>query len=295
MGLLLHSTSFVNQWRKMLESLYGYSAQHGALLVPGLLGARTAVYLPLLNYSDLSHSEALSRAKQFGQQAHQIRVLDEVCTTFEPNDTVTMRLNIAGKTADVLFKKTLLSKCRNHIRKSEKSGLTLVEGTKGAVVDDFYAIFATTMYRHGTPVFGQKLFESLPSFVDARYLVVYLGGKPIAGLCLVFDEQIAWVPWAGSLTEHKGLCPNHLLYWTAIQRSVDAGLSVFDFGRSGYKAPTYVFKSEWGAQPVRVLILASKNQDVYRKYSGAAALWKKLPRGLVDRFGPVLCRYLPDL
>ena len=295
MSLVLHSKEFVQQWRKLLENLYGYPIENGALLVRGVFGGRTSVYLPLLNYSDLSVADALKKAKECGDRNFQIRVLDEQCDTFEPDDTVTMRMDIAGKTADMLFKKTMSSKCRNHIRKSEKSGLTLQEGATGSVVDDFYEIFSTTMYRHGTPVFTKKLFTLLPQFVSAKFLVAYLDDKPIAGLCLVFDGKLAWVPWAGSLTEHRVLCPNQFLYWNAIQRAVDAGLQVFDFGRSGFKAPTYIFKAEWGALPVKVRILSSQDQDVYQKYSAAAAIWKKLPRSIVDFVGPILCRYLPDL
>lgn len=279
----------------MLKELYGYPLENGAALVSGLAGRKTAVYLPLLNYSDLNAEEALRKSKEFGGRDYQIRVLDENCQSFEADDTVTMRIDISNKTVESLFEKTLQSKCRNHIRKSHKAGLVLVEGADGKVIEDFYQIFSTTMYRHGTPVFGKRLFSLLPHFVNARFLVAYLDGKAIAALCLVFDEKLAWVPWAGSLIEHRIVCANHFLYWTAIQKAVEAGLSIFDFGRSGYRAPTYIFKSEWGAKPVKVNIMSSRVHDVYKKYSLAAAVWKKLPRKSVDFLGPYLCRFLPDL
>ena len=64
MSLVLHSKEFVQQWRKLLENLYGYPTENGALLVQGVFGGRTSVYLPLHNYSALSVEDALKKAKE---------------------------------------------------------------------------------------------------------------------------------------------------------------------------------------------------------------------------------------
>lgn len=279
----------------MLAALYGYQSDADALVVPGITGSRTSVYLPLLSYSDLNIENAQEKIKALSNKRYQIRVIDEACQSFFPNDTVTMRLRIAGKSAEELFKKTIHPKCRNHIRKSEKTGLFLGAGIDKKSIEDFYTIFTATMHRHGTPVFSQMLFEHLPKFVNTQYLVAYHEDRPVAALCLVFDEKLAWVPWAGSLFEHRDLRPNHLLYWSAIQKALAAGLEVFDFGRSGYLAPTYDFKSDWGALPVKLVTLTSEKADVYQKYTLAASAWKKLPKRMANSIGPVLCKYLPDL
>ena len=295
MGTVLHSPRFVQAWRALLARLYGYTEAEGAMQVPGLLGGHTLVYLPLLNYSDLDLAQAQALRQRWAGKAYQIRVLDPSVQTFEPNDTVTMRLDIAGLSAQQVFQQRIHSKCRNQIRKAEKSGMTWTEGRDGRVVQDFYRVFASTMHRYGTPVFSRRLFEHLPQQVDARFLVAYWEGQPVAGLCLVTDGPIAWVPWAGSEHAHRSLCPNHLLYWNAIQKAVAGGQQVFDFGRSGYLGPTFVFKRDWGAQPVRIAILTHQTQDVYSKYALASTVWKRLPRLVVNRVGPFLCRHLPDL
>ncbi|MCB2016701.1 MAG: GNAT family N-acetyltransferase [Hydrogenophaga sp.] len=292
----LHSHGFVAQWRKMLVELYGYDQRDGVILVPGITGQRTAVHVPLLSYSELNLSEAQAlRGRLADQGAYQVRVLDGSVETFQPNETVTMRLNLASGSEDEVFNGIIPSKCRNHIRKSEKSGIRIRVGVQDDLVDDFYRVWGTTMHRFGTPVFSRRLFSALPKHVDTQYLVGYLDGKPVSGVCLVLDEKVAWVPWAGSLMEYRNVSPNHILYWHAIRMSLDAGRPVFDFGRSGYQAPTFVFKEEWGAEPVRVLTLSSNESDVYSKYTLASSIWKRLPRALVDVVGPRLCRYLPDL
>ena len=293
--MLLHSEGFLNSWRALLRNLYGYADDQGALVVPSLLGAQTAVYQPLLNYSDVTAQQAQEIRHRWEQKAYQIRALDAECQHFEADDTVTMRLDIAGMTVDQVFKERVHSKCRNQIRKAEKSGLTLVEGQDGRVLRDFYLVFARTMHRYGTPVFGRRLFELLPRFVKARYLVAYHGGQPVAGLCLVSDGPLAWVPWAGSELSHRALCPNHLLYWHAIQLAIAAKQEIFDFGRSAYLGPTYAFKTDWGAKPVKIAILTHKPRNVYSKYALASAVWRRLPGKLVGFIGPLLCRFLPDL
>jgi hypothetical protein len=294
-SVILHSASFLEGWRSLLVELYGYKAAHGAMAVPGLLGGSTAVYLPLLNYSDITLQAAQTFRARWAQKPYQLRALDPQCTQFQADDTVTMRLDIAGLSAEQVFKQRVPSKCRNQIRKGEKSGLTVLEGRDGTAMRDFYRVFAATMHRHGTPVFTQRLFELLPRFVDARYLVAYHDGQAVACLCLVTDGPLAWVPWAGSAMSHRTLCPNHLLYWRAIQLAVAQGREVFDFGRSAYLGPTYGFKLDWGAQPVKIAILTDKPQNVYAKYAMASAVWQRLPRRLVGLLGPFLCRYLPDL
>lgn len=291
----LHSAGFVAHWREMLVELYGYPQREGALLVPGITGQRTAVHVPLLTYSELSMAEALALRDRLAGGSFQVRVLDGETRDFQPNETVTMRLNLASGSQDEVFNGIIPSKCRNHIRKSEKSGIEIREGTDDALIDDFYQVWGTTMHRFGTPVFSRRLFSLLPRHVQTHYLVGYLDGRPVSGVCLVLDEKVAWVPWAGSLMEYRNVSPNHILYWRAVRMAIESGRPVFDFGRSGYRAPTYVFKEEWGAEPVRVVTLSSSQSDVYSKYTLAANVWRRLPRFLVDAVGPRLCRYLPDL
>jgi CelD/BcsL family acetyltransferase involved in cellulose biosynthesis len=40
-----------------------------------------------------------------------------------------------------------------------------------------------------------------------------------------------------------------VLYWSLLERSVERGQAVFDFGRSSQDSPTFRFKKQWGARP----------------------------------------------
>ena len=58
------------------------------------------------------------------------------------------------------------------------------------------------------------------------------------------------IPWASSIRDFNPLCPNHLLYWHAMETAVAEGVDVFDFGRSTPGEGTFKFKEQWGAEPV---------------------------------------------
>ena len=293
--MLLHSTEFVQRWRGLLQAVYGYRLVGPWVAVPDLFGRTTLSQLPLLNYSHLSPGQAQAVLPSAQGQAFQVRCLDASVTDFAAGTAVTMRVDMAGLSAEQVFAQRVTSKCRNQIRKAQKSPLRVVSGTDAALIQDFYRLFQRTMHRYGTPVFSRRLFEALPQHVDTRFCVAYWEDEPVAGLCMLLDGDLAWVPWAASEPAHKVLCPNHLIYWDSMGHAAQQGCTVFDFGRSPHGGPTYAFKSDWGAKPVAIAFLSSQPADVYGKYGLASTIWKYLPFWLVNRLGPALCRRLVDL
>lgn len=222
-------------------------------------------------------------------------MLDPEKGDFQEGDPVTMRLLLDGREYQRVWDESIHSKCRNQVRKAQKSGLRLEIGTEEALVRDFYRLFLETMERYGTPAFSRELFRLLPAHCRARYFLAYAGERPAAALVMVEDGPIAWVPWAASDPDFKKECPNHLIYSEAIAAAAREGKEVFDFGRSPFGEATYKFKRQWGAEPVGLAILSPKEEDLYAKYGLASALWKRLPSFLTRRLGPVLCKRLADL
>ena len=105
----------------------------------------------------------------------------------------------------------------------------------------------------GTPVYARRLFEEvMRAFPDrARLIVVRLDEAPDCRRASpIRTRTMIEIPWASSIREHNNLCPNHLLYWHAIESAVADGCEVFDFGRSTPDEGTYKFKEQWGASPV---------------------------------------------
>ncbi len=109
------------------------------------------------------------------------------------------------------------------------------------------------------------------------------------------------VPWASSIRDYSTLCPNHLLYWSVIERAVADGCDVLDFGRSTPHEGTYKFKEQWGARPVALhweyaLLNGAALPNVSPtnpKLQLAIRLWKKLPLSIATRLGPSIVRGIP--
>jgi FemAB-related protein (PEP-CTERM system-associated) len=193
-------------------------------------------------------------------------------------------------------------KVRNQIRKAEKSGLTVEEGD-ARLLPEFYEVFARNMRDLGTPVYSSRLFAEVLSAFPSRACVrvVRAGSKPVAAGLTFRTGQSIEVPWASSIRDFNTMCPNHLLYWSAIESAVRDGCDTFDFGRSTPNEGTYKFKEQWGAQPV----------PLYWEYvlADGAALpnlgpsnprfhlmieaWKKLPLKVATTLGPHVVRGIP--
>jgi FemAB-related protein (PEP-CTERM system-associated) len=178
---------------------------------------------------------------------------------------------------------------------SEVGGLELLE--------PFYGVFARNMRDLGTPVYGRALFEAvLTAFATrARVHLVRLGDVAVAGGITYRTGDRTEVPWASSIRDFNALCPNHLLYWSAIEQAAEQGGRIFDFGRSTPLEGTYRFKEQWGAKPLPLCWeyqLQSGGQlpntgPSNPKFSLAVSMWKKLPVAVATRIGPMIVRSIP--
>jgi len=288
------SKNFMYSWKQLLKDLYSYEEYMDFLVVPTVLNSKILLYAPLLNYTDRLSSE-LSDLKELAKDNDfQIRAINPLFQNFKEDDTVTMRLDLS-ENYETIFIKSLHSKCRNQVRKAQKSSITFSIDNNDEHVEEFYELFKTTMKRYGTPVFSKKLFYLLVTYFNVLFVIARMDGKAVSALTLVYDDDIAWVPWAASNDKYRKYCPNHLIYSEAIKRAVKDNKAIFDFGRSSYGGNTYRFKAQWGAKPVKIDIVTSKNDNVYKKYEFASKVWKHLPNVITDFIGPKLCKYLSDL
>lgn len=193
-------------------------------------------------------------------------------------------------------------KVRNQVRKAEKSALTCEIGG-AALADEFYPVFSTNMRDLGTPVYAKRFFtEILAAFPDrTTVFVVRKEREPIAaGIGFAYRDRFE-MPWASSLKSHRALCPNNLLYWSAIRHAIAGGHRIFDFGRSTPDEGTFLFKQQWGATPRPLfweyeLIGGASMPDhspKNRKFALAIEIWKRLPVSIAGILGPPIVRSIP--
>jgi FemAB-related protein (PEP-CTERM system-associated) len=309
-------------WRRVFERAFGHECVYlyardagGAVAgvlplveIRSMLFGRTLTSLPFLNYGGvLAASDDIARAlvDEAAALAKSRRCrhveLRHIGRRFEDlpcrQHKVTMRLVLAEGLWERLDRKA-----RNQVRKAQKSDLTVERG--GAeLLDAFYTVFARNMRDLGTPVYAKKFFaEVLAACGDrARIIVVRLKDAPIAAGFTYRTRGMVEIPWASSIRDFNALCPNHLLYWHALETAVAEGVEVFDFGRSTPGEGTFKFKEQWGAEPVALHweYWLAHGGDVpdqspkNPKYRLAIETWKRLPLQVANMLGPRIVRGLP--
>lgn len=198
--------------------------------------------------------------------------------------------------------KSFNPKLRNQIRKAEKNSLSVTVGGIESL-GDFYEVFVRNMRDLGTPVYSPQFFASvLTAFPDCtRIITVYHQGKPVASGLITWFRDTVEIPWASSIRDYNPLCPNNLLYWTALQYALDNGFRKFDFGRSTPGEGTYKFKEQWGAKPILLnwQYLLPKGASLPElnnknpKFEMAIRIWQKLPLSFTRVVGPHIVKNIP--
>lgn len=308
-------------WREVFEYAFGHRSEYliayrgaGVAGVLPLVEIRSVLFgnsltsLPFVNFGGvLAESNDVARAlvERAGELAREHRCrhveLRHIGRHFSDlpckQHKVTMRLPLSAGLWDRIDRKA-----RNQVRKAQKSNLTVDRGGSN-LVGDFYRVFSRNMRDLGTPVYARALFdEVLRAFPDrARIIVVRLDGQAVAAGLTFRTRNMVEIPWASSIREFNALCPNHLLYWTALESAIEEGVSTFDFGRSTPGEGTFKFKEQWGAEPLalnweywlqpgdRLPDTSPKNP----KYRLMIETWKHLPLWAANAAGPRIVRAIP--
>jgi FemAB-related protein (PEP-CTERM system-associated) len=213
-------------------------------------------------------------------------------------DYVTFRKPIPDSEEECL--KSIPRKQRAMVRKGIGHGL---ESRLEDDLDNFYPIFSESYRNLGTPVLPRAYFEAINEGLgkDCRILTIFSGDSPVASVMSYYfrDEVVPY--YGGSLPVARSLMANDFMYWELMRRGCDAGIKIFDFGRSREGTGSYHFKKHWGFVPEPLhyqydLIKQSSMPDLSpgnRKYRLAIEIWKRLPTPLTRVLGPFIARGLP--
>jgi hypothetical protein len=153
----------------------------------------------------------------------------------------------------------------------------------------------------GTPTQPLRFFEAIAdSFPDAWFGCAWLGEKPVAcGAGFRWGGEFE-MTWASSLYAYNKLAPNMLLYWAFMERAMEQGLTLFNFGRCTLGSGTHRFKCQWGSRDEQLWWYQQGRGDTMATPSpdqGAFAwgprLWRRLPLSVATALGPRIVRYIP--
>lgn len=229
----------------------------------------------------------------------------------ELRNRVPLRADWAHEDLYVTFRKQLLPdveanllavprKQRAMIRKGIKHSLASRIDSGAAT---FFSLYSDTMHRHGTPPLSHRYFERLlATFAkDAEVLTVCdSDGTPVSSVLSFYFRDDVLPYYAGDAVAARDLAANDFKYWSLMERACNRGLRWFDYGRSKRGTGSFDFKRNWGFEPTplayeyRLLGRDSvpANNPLNPKYRAMIALWRRLPRSLVNAVGPLIVRHL---
>lgn len=191
-------------------------------------------------------------------------------------------------------------KQRAMVRKGIKNGLV---SRIDADVDDFFALYADNVLRHGTPALPRRFFEHLRRAFGERCEVLTVtdaAGTPLSSVLSFYFRDEVLPYYAGDAVAARDVAANDFKYWELMRRACERGVRVFDYGRSKIGTGPYGFKKNWGFEPQPLSYeyrlykrdTVPQNNPMNPKYRAFIALWRRLPIGIANTLGPHIVRNL---
>lgn len=310
------------RWRSVISRVFGHECVYLGARSPNgelvgilpLVRVRSVVFghylvsMPFLNYGGPLGSEAGVRAlvHEATELARRdaVKLLELRSKIPLPIDLpvshrkITMLLDLPGSPAVLL--KNFAGKLRSQIRRPQKEGVVVRFGRKE--IESFYAVFSRHMRDLGTPTQSLTFFREIANEFpeDCWFGCAYLGGQPVAAGCgFRFGDEFE-MTWASSLREFNRESPNMLLYWAFMERAINEGVKVFNFGRCTPRSGTHRFKLQWGSREEELWwygLAATPEATTPSPADGAyrwgPRIWRRLPASVATAVGPSIVRYIP--
>jgi len=165
-------------------------------------------------------------------------------------------------------------------------------------IDLFYKIYSTSVRNLGTPVFPKKYLEVLIDIFGKACEITTISyqSKALTSV-LSFKYKDQMLPYyGGGQPEARDYSAYPYMYWKVMEKAVNDGMHIFDFGRSMKGSGAFAFKKNFGFEPsvldyryhlVRAESVPDMSSDNPRNKMLTSA-WKKLPLLVTNRLGPVL-------
>jgi len=311
-------------WRRVYQRVFGYrliylaagtsddrlSAIFPLVVVPGLLGGRSLVSLPIVGYAGLigespeaertlweAAVEQCHLLRGGRIESHQRTRLDLHLPTQGHKHTTVVPL---APEVEETWKRSLGQKVRNKVRKARKQGVEVRRGLDD--LTSFYKVYRINVRDLGTPSPPLSWFSEIAAaFPDAcQVYTAYLDGHCIAGkLTLRFRDRLYFL-WAAALRRQVRTGVVSLLNWEAMEDGVRFGCTEVDFGRSSDGSGSAQYKKGWRGETVPLywqyhLPGGGELTDAGpgRLTLLLSDLWKRTPLPITNTFGPYLAKYFP--
>jgi FemAB-related protein (PEP-CTERM system-associated) len=308
-------------WKTVIERAFAHRthflyAEEGGLIqgvlplaeIRSLLFGHTLVSLPFCVYGGIAAQS--ERARQALDEtaralAEKLRVdhLEYRCLTPQHADWVHKELYVTfRKEIDADVERNLLDiprKQRAMVRKGIKAGL---KGEIDEGVERFFAAYAASVHRLGTPVFSKRYFQILREVfgADCEVLTVTQDGQLVASVLSFYFRDEVLPYYGGGTAAAREVAGNDFMYWDLMRRACERGIRMFDYGRSKRGTGSFDFKKNWGFEPqplhYEYLLVKGKRVPEHNplnpKYSVFIKLWQRLPLPVANLIGPHIVKSL---
>jgi CelD/BcsL family acetyltransferase involved in cellulose biosynthesis len=166
---------------------------------------------------------------------------------------------------------------RRNIRRAERAGVTVREGTaEGDLTGIFYRLHTRTRHRLGVPVQPRRYFSLLWRRIvqpgHGILLIAEFQGVPVAAAVFLASSGVCVYKYGASDERHWNARPNHVLFWEAIRWAVARGCRTFDFGRTDVDDHGLRdFKSRWGTLERQLSYSVLTDRPIRRGRTGLPA------------------------
>lgn len=155
-------------------------------------------------------------------------------------------------------------RCRNAVRKAQKSGVEVFEPQAlEEWLEPYYELSRGVYLRQGKePPFSKEYFtalwQNLYAQGDLTVLLARCEGKTVAGAIFPKDRNSAYYLDGVSDREYSKAAPNNLIQWEFLRRALQSGVSLYDM--VGANIPSIAsFKRSFGSTE-RVYLYAYKSR-----------------------------------
>lgn len=202
-------------------------------------------------------------------------------------------------TEDAMFEHFHKNIQRNIKRAAEKK-LRYEVGDSEELLHDFRCLLKLTRKRHGLPPQPLSWFRSVLDCLRGRLAIriAYKDDAPVAGVLTLVHNDMMVYKYGGYDTRYRDCGGMAFLLWQSIREACQAGLRVFDFGRSDCdNAGLIRFKDGWGGTGSTMTYWSRGGQRFGGTASRMLARWVRhavpyLPDRLVETAGGLLYRHV---
>ncbi len=169
---------------------------------------------------------------------------------------------------------------------------------------EVWRLYSISMRRLGSLAYPFRFFEQLINQTPGAHWVSIArwNGEPVAGLVTFLFRDRVMPYFFGSTDDAKPCSAANLIYLRAMERGVEQGYRVFDFGRSRKdNVGSFNFKRFHGftPRPLEYQVHVAPGQTApnlspdNKTFSFARSIWKNLPLGLTQSLGAQISRHIP--